>query len=126
MVRCIRPDYNRASTCPPDDSRRNRLWPLLEPPSMPRSGLAPAWTALVLVSAAVIPVAPAAEPTLSDPWIESRLPEIVHLYEHFHRHPELSFREVTTARRLAEELRIAGAEVTTGVGGLGIVGVMKN
>ena len=73
-----------------------------------------------------IPRATAAEPANNDPWIESRLPEIVDLYEHFHRHPELSYREVNTARRIAEELKIAGCEVTTGVGALGVVGVIKN
>ncbi len=48
------------------------------------------------------------------------------LYKHFHTHPELSSQEVETSKRIAEELRKAGAEVTTGVGGLGVVGVLKN
>ncbi|MCZ6666699.1 MAG: amidohydrolase [Gammaproteobacteria bacterium] len=48
------------------------------------------------------------------------------LFEHFHRHPELSYREEKTARRLAQELRDAGVEVTEGVGGTGLVGIMKN
>ena len=46
--------------------------------------------------------------------------------QHLHSHPELSFQEVETARRIAEELRKAGAEVTTGVGKHGVVGVLKN
>jgi hippurate hydrolase len=89
---------------------------------MPRLGPWPAWILL----AAIIPGATAAEPARRDPWIESRLPALVDLYEHLHRHPELSYREVNTARRLAEELKIAGSEVTTGVGGLGVVGLIKN
>ena len=48
------------------------------------------------------------------------------LYEHFHRNPELSSMETHTAARLAEELRKAGFEVTEGVGGTGVVALMKN
>jgi len=48
------------------------------------------------------------------------------LYEHFHANPELSLREYETAARLAEELRVAGFEVTEAVGGTGVVGVMTN
>ena len=48
------------------------------------------------------------------------------LYEHFHRNPELSLMETKTAARLAEELRDAGFEVTEGVGGTGVVAIMKN
>ena len=48
------------------------------------------------------------------------------LFTHFHQHPELSFLETETAKRMAAELKAAGAEVTTGVGGTGVVGVMRN
>src|SRR5688572_5557351 len=48
------------------------------------------------------------------------------LFVHFHRNPELSYVETETAKRMAAELRKAGAEVTTGVGGTGVVGVMRN
>jgi amidohydrolase len=49
------------------------------------------------------------------------------LWDHFHRNPELSFRETKTAARMAQELRaIPGIEVTENVGGTGVVGVMKN
>ena len=48
------------------------------------------------------------------------------LFTHFHRNPELSFLEVETAKRMAAELKAAGATVTTGVGGTGVVGVMRN
>jgi len=48
------------------------------------------------------------------------------LFEHFHRNPELSSMETRTAARLAEELRAAGFEVTEGVGGTGVVAIMKN
>ena len=48
------------------------------------------------------------------------------LFVWFHSHPELSFREYETAARLAEELRSAGVEVTEGVGGTGVVGMLRN
>jgi hippurate hydrolase len=48
------------------------------------------------------------------------------LFLHFHANPELSHREFETAKRLAEEIRALGYEVTEGVGGTGIVAVMKN
>ena len=54
------------------------------------------------------------------------LPSLVSLYKHFHANPELSFMEAETAKRLAAELRLAGLTVTTGVGGHGLVGVLKN
>ena len=48
------------------------------------------------------------------------------LFKWFHRNPELSMMETETAARLAKELREAGFDVTTGVGGPGIVAMMKN
>lgn len=48
------------------------------------------------------------------------------LFEHLHRHPELSFLEVETAKRMAQELRSAGFEVSEGVGGTGVVAILKN
>ncbi|WP_437193341.1 M20 metallopeptidase family protein [Planctomicrobium sp. SH527] len=48
------------------------------------------------------------------------------LYIYLHRNPELSFQEKETAARIAKELRDAGYEVTTGIGGHGAVGVLKN
>jgi amidohydrolase len=48
------------------------------------------------------------------------------LFDHFHRNPELSTIENDTAARMAEELRGAGFEVTEGVGGTGVVAIMKN
>ena len=48
------------------------------------------------------------------------------LFQYFHQHPELSFLETETAKRLASELRALGYDVTEGVGGTGVVAVMKN
>lgn len=48
------------------------------------------------------------------------------LFVHFHQNPELSFLENKTAARMAKELREAGLEVTEGVGGTGVVGMVRN
>jgi hippurate hydrolase len=61
-----------------------------------------------------------------DPWFPAHRDELVGLYKDLHSHPELSFQEINTAKRVAAELRKAGVEVTTGVGKLGVVGVLKN
>ena len=42
-----------------------------------------------------------------------------------HAHPELGFQEVRTAGIVAESLRGWGIEVTTGIGGTGVVGVLR-
>lgn len=46
-------------------------------------------------------------------------------YEWFHAHPELSKEEVKTAKHLADALRGLGLEVHEGIGGTGIVAVLK-
>src|SRR5207249_725910 len=48
------------------------------------------------------------------------------LYRDLHQHPELSLHEQQTAAKMAAGLRELGFEVTTGVGGTGVVGVLKN
>jgi amidohydrolase len=53
-------------------------------------------------------------------------PDLVAFYIDLHSHPELSLHEVATAAKLAERLRRSGFEVTTQVGGTGVVGVLRN
>jgi hippurate hydrolase len=48
------------------------------------------------------------------------------LFLDFHRNPELSGLEVRTAGIIAAQLRALGYEVTTGVGGTGVVAVLRN
>jgi hippurate hydrolase len=48
------------------------------------------------------------------------------LFVWLHENPELSFLEHRTAARLAEELRALGVDVTEGVGGTGLVGLIEN
>lgn len=59
-------------------------------------------------------------------WAKEQADDLVKLYKHFHAHPELSLMEKETAARLATELKTLGVEVTTGVGGTGVVGLLKN
>ncbi len=61
-----------------------------------------------------------------DAWFDDHEAELLGLYKHLHSHPELSYKEVATAARVADELRKAGAEVTTNVGQLGVVGILRN
>jgi hippurate hydrolase len=62
----------------------------------------------------------------SRPWAETHLDELLSFYREFHSQPELSFREVNTAARLAAAWQDCGVEVTRGVGGHGIVGMLEN
>lgn len=48
------------------------------------------------------------------------------LYRDLHRHPELSLQETRTAAIAAGRLRAAGFDTTEGVGGTGVVGVLRN
>jgi len=53
-------------------------------------------------------------------------PQLDALYLDLHKNPELSLKEQRTSARMAEELRKLGYEVTAGVGGTGVVGVLRN
>src|SRR3954447_27057164 len=53
------------------------------------------------------------------PWQEE-------LYQDLHGHPELSHQEQRTAALVAARLRDAGFEVHDGVGGTGVVGILRN
>jgi hippurate hydrolase len=60
----------------------------------------------------------------------ARLPEsaatLEELYLDLHQSPELSLQETATAAKLAARLRQLGYEVTEGVAGTGVVGVLRN
>ncbi len=58
--------------------------------------------------------------------IERELPSLLELYKHLHANPELSNEEAKTSIRMAEEMKARHFEVTSGVGGHGVVAVMKN
>ena len=59
--------------------------------------------------------------------VEKNYAHLESLYQDLHRAPELSLVEVETSKRIAAELRDAGYEVNTGVGGgTGVVAVLRN
>ena len=58
--------------------------------------------------------------------LETAFPELEAFYIDLHRHPELSGQEERTAQRVADWLTRAGYSVTPGVGGYGVVGMLRN
>jgi amidohydrolase len=52
-------------------------------------------------------------------------PKVVAWRRDIHQHPELSTEEVRTAKLVADHLRSLGLEVQTGVGGHGVIGLLK-
>ncbi|WP_230769867.1 amidohydrolase [Sphingomonas sp. Leaf4] len=54
------------------------------------------------------------------------LADLAALRRDLHAHPELGFAEHRTAGIIAAALRDAGLEVTTGIGGTGVVGTLRN
>ena len=58
--------------------------------------------------------------------IADLLPDLVSLRRDLHAHPELAFAEHRTARIVAQSLRLLGIEVHEGVGGTGVVGVLRH
>ncbi len=50
---------------------------------------------------------------------------LIALRRDIHAHPELAFSERRTASLVAERLRDLGLEVATGVGGTGVVGLLR-
>lgn len=64
--------------------------------------------------------------TTIDKHIDTEADSLLALYKHLHSHPELSLQEKESAARMASELEKLGFEVTTKIGGHGVVGVVKN
>ena len=87
-----------------------------------RTRLTLAAVALLLATAPTT-ILTAAEPA---EWARQNIDDLLGLYKHFHANPELSFQEEQTAARLADELRKTGFEVTSNVGGHGVVALLKN
>src|SRR5690349_15956539 len=61
-----------------------------------------------------------------DSALEAMLPEMEDIYKDIHCNPELSMQEKRTAQIAADYLKKYSWEVTIGIGGTGVVGMMKN
>ena len=57
--------------------------------------------------------------------IKAIQPQMLEWRRHFHQYPELSNREVNTAKKVAEHLKSLGLEVQTGLAHHGVLGVLK-
>ena len=72
------------------------------------------------------PVAPDAWRVPSKEQLDAIYPKAEFLYLDLHRNPELSLHEEQTAAKIADQLRRLAFDVTTGIGGTGVVGVLRN
>ncbi|MBC7452835.1 MAG: amidohydrolase [Massilia sp.] len=80
---------------------------------------------LIAFAAGGIAHAAALPPAMSEQ-LNAAYPAIESLYQDLHTHPELAFDEHRTAAKLAERAKALGFEVTTGVGGTGVVAILRN
>jgi amidohydrolase len=77
---------------------------------------------------ALVPVVLAAQgttPTEIERLVQEVNARVVTWRRDIHQHPELSYQETRTAALVAQHLRTLGLEVQTGVGGNGVVGVLR-
>jgi metal-dependent amidase/aminoacylase/carboxypeptidase family protein len=99
-----------ACTQPPDPPASvDSVAESLPPPSQPAAWPRPSEPSLVVIAAAA----------------DRLQPQLVALRRDIHMHPELSGQEARTARLVATALRRLGLEVRTGVGGHGVVGILR-
>lgn len=81
---------------------------------------------LALASTIACSIAGAAPNPGIEAWIAQHLNPLLATYRHVHANPELSLHEEKTAALAASELRNAGYQVETGIGGYGVVGILRN
>jgi hippurate hydrolase len=81
---------------------------------------------LVKLLPLILLAATASAQTASSKEIEAVYPAAHDLYIDLHQNPELSSHETQTASKLAARLRDLGYEVTEGVGGTGVVAILKD
>ncbi len=82
---------------------------------------------LALLTAVPVPLFAQSSPQAAaiDRSVQEVMPQVVAWRRDFHQHPELGLQETRTAKVIADHLRSLGLEVQTGVGGTGVVGVLK-
>lgn len=77
----------------------------------------------ILPCAAALPAAADEDPLAA---LDRIYPDLDALYIDLHQTPELSLHEEKTAAKMAARLRDLGFDVTTGIGGHGVVGLLRN
>ncbi len=87
------------------------------------------WVAALLLAATPMGAQPPARSNALLDEVDRRvtqvMPKVIAWRRDIHEHPELSGEEVRTAKLVADHLRALGLEVQTGVGGHGVVGVLR-
>ena len=86
-------------------------------------------TCCVAVVTAMLPVEVLAQPSAGATvatQVTAVYPGVEQLYFDLHHNPELAFHEHRTAAELAKRVAALGFQTTTGVGGTGVVAIMKN
>ena len=74
------------------------------------------------------PSPPRARPSLEgqiDARLRARRAALIEIRRDIHRHPEVSGQEIRTAALVAKHLRALGLQVRTGVGGHGVVAILR-
>lgn len=66
------------------------------------------------------------DPSAVETWLDKQLPSLIETYRWLHGHPEVSYQEQETAALIAQIWKDDGFEVTTDVGGHGVVGLIRN
>jgi amidohydrolase len=84
-------------------------------------------TLTIALTLAAVPSAQSPQPLTAqaDKLIAAVQPELIEWRRHLHQHPELSNREVETAKYVAERLRSFGLEPQTGIARTGVVAVLQ-
>lgn len=82
--------------------------------------------ASLLAGMSQVAVQAASLPAPFDTQLAADFPKLEAFYRDLHANPELGFAEHKTAAKLAERAKALGFEVTTGVGGTGVVAILKN
>jgi len=84
------------------------------------------YTAIVAAMLCGAALAADTPPAVARAQVDAIYPDIEKLYMDLHRNPELAFHEQRTAAELARRVKALGFEVTSGVGGTGVVAILKN
>src|SRR5688572_3445322 len=80
---------------------------------------------LLIIAASVVQAFPIDMSREIDAAAAKLMPKVIEWRRHLHQYPELSNREVKTAKFVEDHLRKLGLEVRTGIAKTGVVGILK-